>query len=84
MRRNRRAKGDAMPTSNNDEIDWRMVFHELRQPIAHVRIVAQDVRLDIARGRFDIATLPESMRGVEKAVDAMMAQLDHLENLLTE
>lgn len=54
------------------------VLHDLKHPLNLIRVVAQDLRLDVRKNRFDVASLEESMSTVEIAVDELTARLDRL------
>lgn len=54
------------------------VLHDLKQPLNLIRVLAQDVRLDVARDRFDVDGLPESMATIEKTVDELVHRIDEL------
>jgi signal transduction histidine kinase len=54
------------------------VLHDLKQPLNVIRVVAQDVRLDVKRSRLEVDTLPASMLEVERAVDELTGRIDQL------
>lgn len=54
------------------------LLHDLKQPLSLIRLVAQDLRLDVREDRFDVDSLPESMRTVEATVDELATRIDQL------
>ena len=41
------------------------LLHDLKQPLNFIRVVAQDVRLDVERERLDLQALPASMSEID-------------------
>lgn len=54
------------------------LVHDLKQPLNHIRVVAQDVRIDVGKNRLEIESVPESMREIEEAVSQLATMLDRL------
>lgn len=54
------------------------LLHDLKQPLNQVRVVAQDVRIDVRKDRLEVASLAGGMREIESAVDELVARLDQL------
>ncbi len=54
------------------------LLHDLKQPLNLIRVIAQDVRLDLKKGRFEIDSLPENMGDIENSVDELVTKIDHL------
>jgi signal transduction histidine kinase len=57
-------------------------LHDLKQPLNLIRVLAQDVRLDVTKDRLEIASLPETMTEIEAAVDELVTRLDELRESL--
>lgn len=58
------------------------MLHDLKQPMNVIRIMAQGVRLDVAKNRLDVESLPETMRDIEKAVDELVSRIDQTRDIL--
>jgi len=56
----------------------RELVHDLKQPLNLARVVAQDVRLDVRKGRLQVESLPDSMLEIEEAVDRAAARLEQI------
>lgn len=54
------------------------LIHDLKQPLNHIRVTAQDVRLDVTKYRLEVDSLPESMSEIEMAVDRLTLNIDRL------
>lgn len=54
------------------------LLHDLKQPLNQMRVVAQDVRLDVKKGRLEVAELATGMAEIEGAVDQLVRRLDQL------
>ena len=54
------------------------LLHDLKQPLSLIRVIAQDVKLDIRKGRLQLEALPESMTEIERSVDELAALIDRL------
>lgn len=54
------------------------LLHDHKQPLNLIRVVAQDIKLDVIKDRFEINSLPKSMNEIEQAVDRMVAHIDNL------
>jgi signal transduction histidine kinase len=54
------------------------LLHDLKQPLNHIRVTAQDVRLDVMKDRLAIESLPQSMSEIEMAVDQVASNIDRL------
>jgi signal transduction histidine kinase len=52
------------------------LLHDLKQPLNQIRVVAQDLRIDIRKDRLDVGSLPESMAEIEEAVDELASRID--------
>ena len=58
------------------------LLHDLKQPLNLIRVLAQDVRIDVAKNRLDPATLPATMKGIEQSADELAMQLDRVRTFL--
>lgn len=56
----------------------RHVVHGLLQPLNVIRCVAQDLRIDVKKGRLDVESLPDAMLDIEKSIDVLASQLGQL------
>lgn len=56
-------------------------LHDLKQPANLIRVLAQEVSIDVRRGRLDIEELPESMSEIERSVDELVIMLGRLRRL---
>lgn len=54
------------------------LVHDLKQPLNHIRVVAQDVRIDVSKNRLDVQSVPESMQEIDQAVSRLVTMLDRL------
>ncbi|MBI5538272.1 MAG: HAMP domain-containing histidine kinase [Deltaproteobacteria bacterium] len=54
------------------------ILHDLKQPLNSIRVAAQDVRLDLRKNRLDPASLPDTLVGIEGAVDELARRIDLL------
>ena len=52
------------------------LVHDLKQPLNHIRVVAQDVRIDVKKNRLELESVPESMQEIEQAVGQLVTMLD--------
>jgi signal transduction histidine kinase len=52
------------------------LLHDLKQPLNQIRVVAQDLRIDLRKDRLDVESLPESMEEIERAIDEVVARID--------
>ncbi len=60
----------------------RPLLHDLKQPLNLIRVVAQEIRLDVRKGRLEAEALPERMLEIEHAVDQAVAAIDRLPGAL--
>lgn len=56
----------------------RRILHDLKQPLNHIRVIAQDVRIDANKERLDVTSVPDSMKEIETAVDDLVQSLDRI------
>ena len=54
------------------------VLHDLKQPLNQIRVIAQDIRIDAKKERLDVASVPDSMKEIENAVDDLVNSLDRI------
>lgn len=54
------------------------LLHDLKGPLNHIRVVAQDIRLDTTKDRLEVESLPEGMAEIETAVDQLALRIDRL------
>lgn len=52
------------------------LFHDLKQPLNQIRVVAQDLRIDCRKNRLEVDSLPESMEEIEHAIDELVVRID--------
>ena len=62
------------PSALRDPTD--LLLHGLKQPLNAIRVTAQGLRLDVAKDRLDLESLPELLRDIEAAVDELAAKID--------
>jgi signal transduction histidine kinase len=72
------SNSDSMP--GTDGVSWERLLHDLKQPLNYIRVIAQDLRIDIKKDRLDIGSLPENLREIEKTVDQLSNGIDRLRN----
>jgi signal transduction histidine kinase len=58
------------------------LLHDLKQPLNQIRVVAQDLRIDIRKDRLDVGSLPESMAEIEEAVDELVSRIDRFRSFV--
>lgn len=51
-------------------------LHDLKQPLNLIKVIAQDVRLDVKKNRLQLDTLPGSMAEIESSIDHLVSQID--------
>ena len=54
------------------------LLHDLKQPLNLIRVIAQDLRLDVKRNRLEVDSVPENMKEIEQTVDKLASQIDQL------
>jgi signal transduction histidine kinase len=65
---------------STDEL--RRLFHDLRQPLNAISVIAQELRLDANKDRLDTESLPRRMKEIESAVGELINQLDQLRDVV--
>ena len=59
------------------------LLHDLKQPLNLIRVMAQEIKLDIAKDRLELQTLPENMKHIMEAVDETVNRIERLRASLT-
>ena len=59
-------------------------LHDLKQPLNLIKVIAQDVRLDVSKNRLDVNTLPGSMKDIEASIDRLVSQIDEYRQKVRE
>jgi signal transduction histidine kinase len=67
-----------------DESTFNRLIHDLKQPLTAIRATAQDVRIDVRKGRLDTASLGERMAAIERCVDELTTRLEALRSLAAQ
>lgn len=62
----------------SSDVFFSRVLHDLKQSLNIIRFIAQDVRLDIKKDRFDVSSLPENMKEIETSIDRLVYCFDKL------
>ena len=59
-------------------------LHDLKQPLNLIKVIAQDVRLDVKKNRLSLETLPDSMTEIESSIDTLVSQIDEYRQQVKE
>jgi len=62
----------------SSDVFFSRLLHDLKQSLNIIRFIAQDVRLDIKKDRFDISLLSENMKEIENSIDRLVDCFDKL------
>ena len=54
------------------------LLHDMKQPLNLIKVIAQDVRLDVRKNRLQLDTLSDSMTEIEETIDKVISQIENL------
>lgn len=58
------------------------LLHDLKQPLNAIRVIAQELRLDVSKNRLDIESMPQRLKEIEKSVDELVKRIDLLRGVV--